>query len=623
MKILILEDNEWIAKKLDRILSSQNYAVEIFNNGQMAKDAIEIFPYDLIIVDATLSHLDGIAWCREIRANGQKNPILLLIEADDNQNGVAGLDAGADDYLPKPLDSQELLARVRALLRRGNSTSLPILEWGELRLNPSTYEVTYQEKPLSLTPKEYAILELFLRNPRRVFSCGAILDHLWEFQKIPGENAVRTHIKELRHKFKAVGANSDIIETVYGIGYRLKEAKLVATQESSLPKQQTVAAINEVWQRFQPRIYEQLTIIERASHDLLAQTPDGDVQAALAEAHTLAGALGTFGLSKGSQIARKIETLLGSDALRQGSRQRVWESEETSRLQKLVRVLRQEIDRAAERTPSEPSKSDERSFLLVIDSDLILSESIAHQAHNWGFKVDMVSDLTQAQDAISLQLPDVVLLDPSVSETLEESYQLIAQLAGQTPPIPVLIFSDRDSLKERLEFVKSGGGAFLQKPMPSARVLEAIAQVLHRGKPPDAKILVVDDDPKILAILRAMLEPWGLTIATLDEPLHFWEILEAVSPDLLILDIKMPHVNGIELCQVIRNDARWGGLPIIVLTANNSPKIVDRVFAVGADDFVSKPVVGPELIARIINRLERLKLLQRLARSEAFESITF
>jgi DNA-binding response OmpR family regulator len=620
MKILILEDNEWIAKRLDRILSSQNYTVETFSNAQMAKDAIEVFPYDLIIVDATLSHLDGIGWCRQIRASGQQIPILLLTQADDNQHGVAGLDAGADDYLPKPLDSQELLARVRALLRRGSSTSLPILEWGDLHLNPSTYEVTYEEKPLSLTPKEYAILELFLRNPRRVFSCGAILDHLWEFQKIPGENAVRTHIKELRHKFKAIGANSDIIETVYGIGYRLKEAKLVATQDAPQPisdraQYNTVSAINEVWKRFQPRIYEQLKTIERASKALSAQAPDGEVQEAFAEAHTLAGALGTFGLTKGSQLARKIETLLQSN--------RVWESEETSRLQKLVSALRQEIDSAAKHTSSEPQKPKERTCLLVIDSDLILSESIAHQAQNWGFAVDIVSDLAQAKEAIALQLPDIVLLDPSVSERLKESYQLISQLSHQDPPIPVLIFSDRDSLKERLEFAKSGGGAFLQKPMPSAKVLEAIAQVLHRGKPPDAKILVVDDDPKILAILRVLLEPWGLTVATLDDPLHFWEILEAVSPDLLILDIKMPHVNGIELCQVIRNDARWGGLPIIVLTANNNPKIVDRVFAVGADDFVSKPVVGPELIARIINRLERLKLLQRLARSEAFESITF
>lgn len=621
MKILILEDNEWIAQRLDRILSSQNYTVETFSNGQIAKDAIEVFPYDLIIVDATLSHLDGIAWCRQIRASGQQIPILLLTQTDDNQHGVTGLDAGADDYLSKPLDSQELLARVRALLRRGSATSLPILEWGELRLNPSTYEVTYDEKPLSLTPKEYAILELFLRNPRRVFSCGAILDHLWEFQKIPGENAVRTHIKELRHKFKAVGANSDVIETVYGIGYRLKEVQLAiapgASQQKSDPskQQQTVSAINEVWQRFQPRIHEQLKVIEQTSQALLAQAPDADVQAALAEAHTLAGALGTFGLTKGSQLARKIEMLLQSDL--------VWESEETSHLQKLVRALRQEIDRAAEHSSNEPQKPEKRTSLLVIDSNFILAESIAHQAQNWGFEVDIVSDLTKAKEALTLNLPDIVLLDPSASETLEASYQLISQLSRQNPPIPVLIFSDRDSLKERLEFVKSGGDAFLQKPMPSAKVLEAIAQVLHRGKPPDAKILVVDDDPKILAILRVLLEPWGLTIATLEDPLHFWEILEAVSPDLLILDIKMPHVNGIELCQVIRNDARWGGLPIIVLTANNSPKIVDRVFAVGADDFVSKPVVGPELIARIINRLERLKLLQRLARSEAFESITF
>ncbi|NJM85856.1 MAG: response regulator [Hydrococcus sp. RU_2_2] len=228
----------------------------------------------------------------------------------------------------------------------------------------------------------------------------------------------------------------------------------------------------------------------------------------------------------------------------------------------------------------------------------------------------IATSLSIAREIVENRMPNVVLLDPSLSDSSEDSFRFITELTRQIPRIPVLIFSFQDSLKERLEVVRSGGCAFLQKSMLPAQVLKAIAQVLHRGEPPDGKVMVVDDDPKIRAILRTLLEPWGLKVTTLDNPRRFWETLEAVVPNLLILDIKMPYINGIELCQVIRNDARWGGLPVIVLTAHTNPKIVNQVFAAGADDFVSKPVVGPELIARIINRLERLKLLQRLTETE-------
>ncbi|OKH26846.1 transcriptional regulator [Hydrococcus rivularis NIES-593] len=617
MKILVVENDELTAKSLDRILSSQNYIVETVSDGETAWELIDVFPYDLIIVDATLPKLDGISLCKQIRSSGQTLPILLLTRADSSQSGVAGLDAGADDYLLKPIDSQELLARVRALLRRGSSASLPVLKWGDLQLEPSTYEVTYEEHPLSLTPKEYAILELFLRNPRRVFSCGAILDHLWEFEKLPGENAVRTHIKELRHKLKAIGAPADIIETVYGIGYRLKEQDRTCLPESAEnigdddPRQQTLTGVAEVWKRFQSRIYEQLEVIEQVATVLLARSHDRQLQEqAEQEAHTLAGALGTFGLSKGSQLARKIEQLLQVD--------RLWEEKETLRLHRLVKALRREIDRASESSLSEGTiQPEERPFLLVVESDRQLAQQLAKEAESWGMEAENATSLLLAREILEDRSPNVVLLEPFLSESPEESFEFVAQLAHQRPPVPVLIFTDRDGLEERLEFVRSGGCAFLQKPMSPAQVLNAIDRVLHRGKPPDAHVMVVDDDPKILAILRTLLEPWGLKVTTLDDPRRFWETLEAVAPDLLILDLKMPHVNGIELCQVIRNDSHWGGLPIIVLTANINPKLVDRVFAAGADDFVSKPVVGPELIARIINRLERLKLLQRLAEASS------
>jgi len=147
----------------------------------------------------------------------------MLTARDTVGDRVLGLDAGADDYLIKPFDLTELLARIRSLLRRSGGAALPtIYELGELRLDPSSCEVSYGGKFLALTPKEYGLLELFLRNGRRVFSSSQILERLWSLEEPPTEETVRTHIKGLRHKLKAAGAPADLIETVHGLGYRLK-----------------------------------------------------------------------------------------------------------------------------------------------------------------------------------------------------------------------------------------------------------------------------------------------------------------------------------------------------------------------------------------------------------------
>lgn len=222
MKILVVEDDEFIIQALTAVLNSQNYVVEVATDGEAGWNLIETFNYDLIILDVMLPKLDGISLCRRLRANDWQMPILLLTGCDRSHDKAVGLDAGADDYVVKPFDTEELVARVRALLRRGNIISKPVLEWGKLRLDPSSCQVTYNTKILALTPKEYALLELFLRNNRQVFSCGMILDHLWSYEDAPGEEAVRTHIKGLRQKLKAAGASGNLIETVHGIGYRLQ-----------------------------------------------------------------------------------------------------------------------------------------------------------------------------------------------------------------------------------------------------------------------------------------------------------------------------------------------------------------------------------------------------------------
>lgn len=223
MRLLLVEDDVYFAEALAEAFIDQRYVVDVVCNGEDAWQQVNSLEYDLIVLDLTLPGLNGISLCKRLRAHHYGIPVLILTGHDTTTDKVNSLDAGADDYVVKPVELQELLARIRALLRRGNSRIYPILEWGRLRLDPSTYEVTYEDQHLQLTPKEFSLLELLLRNGRRVLSRSVIIENLWSLETPPEEDTVKAHIKSLRQKFKAVGAPSDLVETVHSVGYRLKK----------------------------------------------------------------------------------------------------------------------------------------------------------------------------------------------------------------------------------------------------------------------------------------------------------------------------------------------------------------------------------------------------------------
>ena len=223
MRILIVEDDQRLAQALAETLADRQYVVDLANDGAIGWDFIQSLNYDLILLDIMLPKIDGITLCKRLRSQGFQTPVLMLTARDTSNDKVIGLDVGADDYVVKPFDLAELTARIRALLRRGNITIPPVLEWESLSLNPNSCEVIYAGQKLHLTPKEFALLELFLRQPSLVLSRSKILDHLWSFVDPPGEEAVKVHIKELRKKLRLAGAPPDLIETVYGLGYRLKQ----------------------------------------------------------------------------------------------------------------------------------------------------------------------------------------------------------------------------------------------------------------------------------------------------------------------------------------------------------------------------------------------------------------
>ena len=221
MRILLVEDDDRIAKPLAEGLRNEHHVVEIARDGLEGWEYAQGAEFELILLDLMLPKLDGVTLCKRLRQTGSKALILMLTAKDTTDDKVIGLDAGADDYLVKPFKLRELAARVRALSRRCYELKPQVLTYEGLHLDPSTAKVTYDDKLLSLTPKEYLILEYFLRHPRQVLTRTAILDKLWEFDKSSGEGTIKTHITNIRNKLKTAGSANNLIETVYGLGYRL------------------------------------------------------------------------------------------------------------------------------------------------------------------------------------------------------------------------------------------------------------------------------------------------------------------------------------------------------------------------------------------------------------------
>lgn len=221
MRILLVEDERKISAYVKRGLEEAGYAVDSAYTGKEALDWAKATPYDLIILDILLPELDGLSVCRELRRRGDQTLVLMLTARDDIDDRVAGLDAGADDYLVKPFALKELLARLRALTRRsGEAPRSPVLQFADLTLDTRTRQVRRGGKRIELAAKEYAVLECLLREPERVLTRTQITEHVWNYDSFNQSNVVDVYIRNLRRKIDDP-FEQKIIHTVRGAGYRL------------------------------------------------------------------------------------------------------------------------------------------------------------------------------------------------------------------------------------------------------------------------------------------------------------------------------------------------------------------------------------------------------------------
>ena len=768
MRILLVEDDETIAAIVSDFLQKQHYVLDVAIDGELGWNFVDTYTYDLILLDVMLPKLDGMSLCRKIRNAGLQMPILLLTAKQTSDDKVMGLDVGADDYLVKPFDLKELAARIRALLRRGGSILAPLLEWGDLYLDPSSCLVTYKGRDINLSNKEYSLLELFLRNSRRILNRSMILDHLWAGEDVPTEDTVKAHIKGLRRKFRAIGAPEDLIENIYGIGYRLKalnssvdritpqiilagltndlehylenrlasclltfsntsSATLASLEEGNwqllvldqmlltpqivkvlnnaysrlkqgnqliiyclerdgveylpqkilgqllfypfeaqelvhiiaenlslslppetleeIPKQNSAQNLTQLpsislpepsplpdrpptselesniatlWDKFKDKIHQRLVVLETAKTAYLEGeiTPELQQQV-ISEAHKLAGSLGTFGFPLGTQLARKIEDLF----LENLSLSDLHQQEFMKLLEHLQELLQSPPPSASEIRETKIPEIALNNFsfygsnpqLLIVEDDQELAQGLALEASSWGMQVEVIHCISQARLAIAAHPPDLVLLDIVFPEAEETGLQLLQELSNAIPPIPAIILTLRDSFPSRLEVARLGGCGFLAKPVTPNQVMQSVVQVVQQNYLGHFKVMIVDDDPTIFETLVMYLKSSELQLVYLEDPRNFWETLESSAPDLLILDIKMPYINGIELCRVIRNDPHWSSLPVLFISNQADRATVQQVFGVGADDFISKPLSEDTVVTRVLNRLQRLNMMRSLS----------
>jgi DNA-binding response OmpR family regulator len=341
----------------------------------------------------------------------------------------------------------------------------------------------YREMLLNLTPKEYGLLELFLKHHQQIFSLDLILEQLWTFEDPPTENTVRAHIKGLRNKLKNAGAHADLIETVYGLGYRLKQQshpKIEPKKTSKKPEldqNKLDQAIVEIWHRYQGKICDRITILEEFSLANQQGKPDQNIkQKAQQEAHKLAGSLGTFGLGGGSIIAKEIEQLCQNQTLNLA---------EITLLQELVFKLRKEVEQYSPpstiQNPQPTSiKSDHQVW--IISQDKLLIEAGQKASLSLGVETKILTDLSLITElklsSKKQQYSPLVFLDFD----LYSSYDLLTKLTQQTPPIPVIVITQQKNPNQRVKVAQLGRQGFLEKPITSEQMIKLMIDTFSQNR---------------------------------------------------------------------------------------------------------------------------------------------
>jgi len=490
MKILLIEDDPVLAGWIASVLRQERYTLELAEDGQLGYEMALATQPELMIVDVDLPELDGIRLCQKIRAQGISTPILMLTGLAEDQDKVRGLDSGADDYLVKPCSTMELLARLRVLLRRSAQPQRMLLQWGKLTLDPVQATVDYDGTPVALRPKEYRLLELLLRSPQRLFTRAEIIEHLWSLEDTPQEETVKAHIKGLRQGLRKAGAPAELIQAVYGMGFRLNREYGPSTQDQDPTLNQDAptpntptqpeALIRAAWPEFRPKLLARLSQIEAGLTALEQATLTPELQTQTRKAaHMLAGSLGTFGLTVGTELARRLEQWIDSPHPDLQEGKTLWQA-----LKKELETTQPWIpEEVPIRSPDKPDGPQEtkRGRLLVVDDDPNYLQILAQLLSD--FQVDLLSDTRLFWQYLEARSPQLVILDWEMP--YRSGLDLCRELRSycRYQYLPILMLTSHQEPELIAQAFDCGVDDFISKPVTRVELVARIGNRLRRHYP--------------------------------------------------------------------------------------------------------------------------------------------
>ena len=646
----MVDDDPASAELIRYLLGGRGHRVVVAGLGSEALGAAQRQPPDIVLTDLHLPDMDGFQLLARLRQAGVGAPMLAVTGSAGPGDRERVLHAGFDAYLSKPIDPAGFVGRVESYLSAAVPAQPPEPTPGEPRNPPvpgtalGTVVLALHQEPLrsdlqrlleasgyrTVTADPATAPEIARRNlPALVLldpggpgaGVGGVVDDLR-----------RGQVATLAVAFVSATLPGDGDPPLYGVSLPVPAAELVTrigalvprpartqpvvrieaatppvppTARSGPDRRQSI--LREIWDQSRELIAQRMATLERAALAGIEDRLDGALRAeARGEAHKLAGTLGTFGLPEGSRLGRELEALL------EGSRHLT--QEEVLTLSQRVVALTREIERgpapaAATRTQAAASPGP---LVLIVEPDADLRRRLVEEATSWGLRAVAVERGAAAAEALAGERPALVLLDPAAGDA-QATLGDAAGSGGATAP-PVVLFASPGGPVDRAAAAGQAQG-YLEKPMPPSVAMEVVARTLDRLASA-ATLLVVDDDPLVPGILRGAL-PGAYRVEWVGDPRRFWAVLEAVSPDLVVMDLDMPYLDGLQLCRMMRNDPVWSPLPVVFLTGRASAEIAREIFAAGADDHIVKPVVAEEFAGRVANRLHRTRLQHELSDRDA------
>lgn len=406
------------------------------------------------------------------------------------------------------------------------------------------------------------------------------------------------------------------IQTLKDSAERVLESATTVTDTPS-PAQRKWRVLLDQFRRLSAGRLMDIKLAEEALEQ--RDPPHAVVEAAIRSAHNIAGSAAMFGHAGATDLARSLEDLLKSNDDQAFKRRTVPEllSRLESELGLVPSALVPESSEETETAPdthTNPSMQISTAAVMLVEYDEALIASINMVAGPQGVNMLIATSVDQARAHLRTQRPDVAIVDLTFPNG--ESFGLLEWFQHQVPPVPVVALTNNGNLDQRLQAARHGVERLLQKPMAPAEILSTATQLVSYAQESRATVMVVDDDPLILTAVENVLQPLSVRLVPCPDPSQFLRLMEETRPELVLLDISLGDVNGLDLCRVLRNDRTYQSTPVIILTTRNNEETLSAAFAAGADDFIGKPIFDAELLVRVKGRIERNRLMRQLAETD-------